>query len=175
MTTPEELREAIALLQSAVTNATGGLPEDLFLFVSQMTPMVNVDLLIQDAEQRLLLCWRDDDYDGSGWHVPGGIIRFKETAAARIRAVARLELGAEVAFDNAPAWINESILPVRTTRGHFISLLYRCRLTSPPAEHLRHVSGTPLRGQWRWHAGWPGDLVKCQRYYCDAIPLTAQP
>jgi len=175
MPTPEALREAIALLESSVPHPTHGLPEELFLFISRLTPLVNVDLLIQDAEHRLLLCWRDDEFDGCGWHIPGGIIRFKENAATRVRAVARLELGTEVAFDDTPVWISQSIQPVRNTRGHFISLLYRCRLLGPPAEHLRHTSGPPLRGQWRWHSGWPSDLVRCQRYYCDAISLTATP
>jgi colanic acid biosynthesis protein WcaH len=33
---------------------------------------------------RTLLTWRDDESFGAGWHVPGGIIRYKETAADRI-------------------------------------------------------------------------------------------
>jgi len=160
-----ECRDAIRALESAAPCLTQGLPEELFLFLSRMTPLVNVDLLIQDPVQGLLLTWREDEYDGPGWHVPGGIIRFKETVAHRIREVARLELGVEVEFEQNPAAIHEYSHPTRATRGHFISLLYRCRLTTPPDERLRHVSDRPLPGQWRWHSGWPPDLIEVQQHY----------
>lgn len=41
----------------------------------------------------------------AGWHVSGGIIRYKETAEDRIRATVRRELGAEVA--EMPARVEE--------------------------------------------------------------------
>lgn len=42
--------------------------------------MVNVDLLIKNvSSNETLLTWREDEYYGPGWHVPGGIVRFKET------------------------------------------------------------------------------------------------
>ena len=58
--------------------------------------MINVDLLIRDDTDRTLLTWRHDAFYGPGWHVPGGIIRFKESAANRIAAVAQGELGTKV-------------------------------------------------------------------------------
>lgn len=36
-----------------------GLPEELFPFVSQITPLVNVDLLIRDPQCGVLLTWRE--------------------------------------------------------------------------------------------------------------------
>src|SRR5258705_8683005 len=57
---------------------TRALPEELFLFISRITPLINVDLLIQDYGKGTLLTWRSDRFFGPGWHVPGGIIRHKE-------------------------------------------------------------------------------------------------
>ena len=91
---------------------------------------INVDLLIQDDRSRTLLTWRDDEFFGPGWHVPGGIIRYKESAADRIRACAREELGADVSSDAAPLLVLERIGD-QDTSGHHISLLYRCRLLEP--------------------------------------------
>jgi len=67
----------------------------VFALVSRVTPLVNVDLLIKDEQRRTLLTWRDDEFFGAGWHVPGEIIRYKESAADRIRTCARLELEAQ--------------------------------------------------------------------------------
>ena len=59
-------------------NPTKGLSEETFLLISQLTPMVNVELLIQDKNKGTLLTWRHDKFYGPAWHLPGGIIRFKE-------------------------------------------------------------------------------------------------
>ena len=80
--------------------------------------------------------------------MPGGIIRYKETAEDRIHSVARLELDAEVAFDSAPIFVLESISPERKDRGHFISLLYRCRLRSKLDERQQFNPEAPSPGQW---------------------------
>ena len=54
-----------------------GLGEELFLTVSSLVPIVNVDLLVYNDKGQFLLTKRDDPYCGRGWHVPGGCIRFK--------------------------------------------------------------------------------------------------
>jgi ADP-ribose pyrophosphatase YjhB (NUDIX family) len=156
---------AISAIESVVQDPIEGLPEELFLFVSRITPLINVDLLIQDEAGRTLLTWRDDEYFGKGWHIPGGIIRYKETAAERIQACARQELGAEVSFDPAPLLVLETIRPHRN-RGHFISLLHHCRLRTPPEEDLQAAdTHPPAAGAWRWHEGAPPDLLEIQAPY----------
>jgi colanic acid biosynthesis protein WcaH len=136
----------------------------VFRFVSRVTPLIAVDLLIQDDRSRTLLTWRDDECYGSGWHVPGGIIRFKESAVDRIRACAREELGADVAADAAPLLMLESIRAA-DTRGHSVSLLFRCRLLSRLDPARRAVSVPTSRGQWRWHDRCPPDMLEVQRPY----------
>lgn len=141
-----------------------GLPEEIFVFASQITPLVNVDLLIKDEHKGVLLTWRDDGHYEAGWHVPGGIIRYKETFANRIREVARLELGTEVTHDVEPIAINQVIHPINKTRGHFISLLFACRLVSPPLDSL-DAYAEPKSGYWQWHKKCPMNLIAVQDIY----------
>ena len=141
------------------------LPEELFVFISRLTPIVNVDLLIRDPEGRLLLTWRSDEIDGAGWHIPGGIIRYKEDAACRIQATAQRELGIQVEFEANPVAIQQVIHPTRRERGHFISLAYDCRAIGSPQSSLRYDGGPPQPGQWKWHAACPPDLIAVHRMY----------
>jgi colanic acid biosynthesis protein WcaH len=164
-----ELNELVAELESRLQNPQQGLPDDVFRFLTRITPMINVDLLIKDDAGRVLLTWREDALHAPGWHVPGGIIRFKETAAARIDAVASVELGATVVFEDRPIAFNQIITPGRDTRGHFISLLYDCSLTSEPDSTLRFFDGEPEAGQWAWHQGCPDNLLSVHDIYRQHI------
>ncbi len=157
--------EAIAQLDRAVPAPENGLPEEVFLLVSRLSPLINVDLLVQDERKRTLLTWRDDDFYGAGWHIPGGIIRYKEHAADRIRKCAEGELGCAVEFEPVPAVIIEA-MDERRNRGHFISMLYRCRLEGEPDE-ARRAGEPPRRGEWRWHERCPDDLLVVQRPYAE--------
>jgi ADP-ribose pyrophosphatase YjhB (NUDIX family) len=152
-------------LESFIPDPRQGLPEDVFLFVSRLTPLVNVDLLIQDNRGSTLLTWRDDGSSPAGWHVPGGIVRYLEPAAQRIRAVARGELHAEVAFDPSPLALHELIDPTREVRGHFLSLLFRCRLLTPLEPLRRHDPANPKPDSWAWHASFPERMIPAHGIY----------
>ena len=166
MTDPSsELAALIRQVESHIDPRADGLPEELFLFVSRISPLVNVDLLIQDDSGRTLLTWRSDRFYGPGWHVPGGIVRFQETTAHRIHAVAQRELGAAVESDAAPVLVHEHITPARRDRGHFISLLYRCRLASSLDQRRQFDPKRPLPDQWLWHASCPENLIHEQVAY----------
>jgi ADP-ribose pyrophosphatase YjhB (NUDIX family) len=164
MTLDDGLRRCIETLEAALGDPRRGLPAEIFRFVSRITPLINVDLLIQDDRSRTLLTWRDDEFYGPGWHVPGGIIRYKESAADRIRACAREELGADVSSNSDPLLVSESTRD-QNTRGHHISLLFRCRLLSTPDAARRAASDPPSAGQWRWHDRCPPDLIEAQRLF----------
>ena len=152
-------------LASCVGEPKDGLPEEFFLFLSRFTPLINVDLLVFDDAGRILLTWRDDEFYGAGWHVPGGIIRYRETAEQRIHATALRELSADVEFEIAPVAIEQAMDPRRRERGHFISLVYRCRLTGEPDDARRYRQGAPERNQWAWHEHCPPDLLPAQAPY----------
>ena len=46
------ISEAIEFLDTEIANPSLGLPEELFIFISRITPMVNVDLLIKDENKK---------------------------------------------------------------------------------------------------------------------------
>lgn len=157
------IREAIKLLDKHIPNPSLGLPDELFFFVSRMTPMVNVDLLIKDEKGRILLSWRDYKYDGTGWHVPGGIVRFKENLETRILKVAEEEIGAKVEFDPVPIAINQ-IICNHNTRGHFISMLYNCFLSSKFVPKNIGLKKEDI-GYLKWHSSCPINLIKVHEIY----------
>lgn len=159
------MTDLISSLESSITDPSAGLPEELFLFITRITPMINVDLLIKNESGHTLLTWRDDGYYPPGWHVPGGIVRYKETFADRLRAVARTELGADVDFDPAPVAVNEVIHSVRKNRGHFVSFLYDCRLSVPLDKALQCTGDSPAAGEWKWHAACPENLIEVHEIY----------
>ncbi len=164
-----DLEEIIEVLESAVPNPSIGLPEELFLFITRITPIINVDLLIKDEQNQTLLTWRDDGYYPPGWHVPGGIIRYKETISERVKAVAKNELGAEVEFEYAPLAVNEVIHKSRKNRGHFISLLYQCHLITEPDEDLRCKDNPPKPNEWMWHSSCPSNIISVHEMYRQFI------
>lgn len=158
------LDEHIKAIDAAVGDARRGLPEPVFALLSRLTPMVNVDLLIKNDRGETLLTWRDDELY-LGWHVPGGVVRFKERLEARVDAVARTELGAAVSITPEPLAVNEIITVPRDARGHFLSFLFECRLEAEPDPALRLERGTPKRGQWAWHASFPPDMIQSHGIY----------
>jgi len=144
-------------------NPEEGLPDAVFHFVRKITPLVNVDLLIR-RNGCSLLAWREDEYD-TGWHIPGGIVRFREALLSRINAVALHEIGATVDSESGPCELTQLR---HHPRGHFISLLYRCNLTSE-IDPSRFYSGLgkPKNGSLSWIRGVPDDLYPAQRFYAD--------
>lgn len=159
------MEDHIKALEAFVANPRLGLPEPVFEFASRIVPMVNVDLLIRDGRRRTLLTWRDDDLYGHGWHIPGGILRFQERFADRIAAVAASELGARVIPQGQPLAITQFIDISASGRGHFISLLFDCKLGRRPDEKLRAVTDHPERGQWRWFEAPPSNLIAVHRRF----------
>ena len=156
---------AIDILKAKCKNPSHGLPESVFLLLTGLTPMVNVDLLIKDDLGHTLLTWRDDIYYGRGWHIPGGIIRFGETSKARIAAVAKMELGCKVAFETKPIATYENISRQRRVRGHFISFLYRCKLVSSPLRRLKYQGEELKPGMYKFFSQAPENLLTVQNRY----------
>ena len=159
----ERLKNAIDEIEQAVGDPREGLGVDLFQFVSRLTPMVNVDLLVRNKAREILLTWRSDDFYGPGWHVPGGILRFKESFVSRIVAVANEELGTSVVIDEEPRMVQEVMHVDRDTRGHFVSLLYECTLITDLDPTRKYRTGSPKHGQWAWHKNLPSNLIKIHR------------
>lgn len=156
--------EAIRVIEESIPSPGAGLPEEIFLFLTRMTPMINVDLLIRDANNRILLSWRDDIYSGTGWHVPGGIIRFRETREECIRRTSIREIGTEVFFDSDILECRELIFANLPSRSHFITMVYDCRIP----EGFAIQEGTPERqeaGNLAWHDAYPDNMITYHDFY----------
>ncbi len=142
-----------------------GLPTEIFDFVASVVPLVNVDLLIENEKHQILLAWRDDG-ENLGWHIPGGVLRFKETFQERIQKTALREIGCQVEIDDTPLKISEIISPYQR-RGHAISLLYRCWLpTGYEIDNTLREERTD--GYLQWHAPIP-ELVEGQKCYQELL------
>ena len=155
------VNDTIKFLEKQISNYSEGLPEEVFLFISRLTPIVNVDLLIKDENGRILLSWRDDQFAGTGWHIPGGIVRFKENLEERLLTVAKTEIGTVVEFDPVPIAINQ-IVCKSNTRGHFISILYRCFVSSKYIPNNKGLSKKDT-GYLMWHESCPKNLVNVHK------------
>jgi colanic acid biosynthesis protein WcaH len=111
-----------------------------------------------------LLSWRDDEFCGRGWHLPGGLLRFQETLAERVQRSAIEELGTPVEFDPLPAHHYEIILPGQEDRGHVVAFLFKCTLPedySPDNEGLHPDS----QGYLKWFKSCPANLLEIQEEY----------
>ncbi|MDR3567534.1 MAG: hypothetical protein P4L43_05860 [Syntrophobacteraceae bacterium] len=127
-------------------------------------------MLINDENGPTLLSWRNDPHAGTGWQVPGGIVRFKETFEERIGKVAESEIGREVRFEPAPIALHQVILRDRDLRGHFISLLFQCFV---PATFLpANIGLAPEEaGYPMWHERCPANLLQVQDMYRKFIDV----
>lgn len=144
-------------------NAHDGLPNHLFKYVSSITPIINVDLIIHNPNKGIILSWRADNFYGPGWHVPGGIIRFKENIVDRLRNVARQEINLKNDLEFSFIAINQIMNPNRDIRGHFISLLFASKLENPYIENGGFKENE--NGHFRWHKELPKNLIKQHKRY----------
>lgn len=156
---------AINYLKSQIQNPTKGLPEDIFLFASSIVPMINVDLLVKDySKKKTLLSWRDDIFSGTGWHIPGSIIRVKEKIEDRLKKVVETEIFSDVTIIKIPVETNEIFAPHNECRCHFISILYSGYLDSSlPLKNGNKKENDP--GYLKWFDECPGNLLPWHEIY----------
>jgi ADP-ribose pyrophosphatase YjhB (NUDIX family) len=181
MDAKQNLNKSIKLLQAAMeeaeVNPCDGLPYDLFLFSTTLFPFINVDLFVENNNRQLLLSWRDDEYYGAGWQIPGGIIRMKETIEERIHKTACSELGCDICgFDRNPIAVGENIVHIhrdglnnQLERAHNIALLYKCFL---PDDYVIDNSGITeyQNGFLKWFDSIPDNILECHlKAYGDTL------
>jgi colanic acid biosynthesis protein WcaH len=69
------------------------LDREEFLQVVERTPLVSIDLIVRDADGRVLLGRRTNEPAKGFWFVPGGRIHKGERIAAAFRRITAAELG----------------------------------------------------------------------------------
>jgi ADP-ribose pyrophosphatase YjhB (NUDIX family) len=161
--TDEELRTLEAIL-ARLAGRGADLPWPLFRFVTEVMATPNVDLLVHDEARGVLLAWRDDPF-GTGWHVPGSIIRHREEVGHRISACARDEFGCDVAVSDGPV----ALVQIFDDRGHSLSLCYRATLRGTPGRRVLEGDETPEAGDLRWFATPPAQLYPSHLVYRDIL------
>ncbi len=161
------LTSLIKSLEEYVKNPEIGLPDEIFYLVGRLTPYVNIDLLIKIPNLGSVLTWRDDPHTGSGWHIPGGIVRLREDIHERVRKVANLELGVELESISGPIEVNQ-IISKQKERSHFISLLFSADLDSKNKKIiLKRVKENP--GQINIFSRSPDNIIKWHKIYDHKI------
>ncbi len=160
----DELSNLIARIRTYIEDPTQGLPEEIFLFATEITPMTNVDLLVRDENGRILLAWRNDQWYGNGWHVPGGIIRVKESFDERIQKCAQDELHTMVQYQKEPLEMFQIIEKEFHTRCHFYSFVFDCKV---PDDYM--IENGNLKkddtGYLKWHERFPENMLRCHNIY----------
>ncbi len=165
----KQINKNIINLERYISNPKKGLPEEVFLLLSRISPLINVDLLIKNKKKETLLTWRGKgEKIEAGWHIPGGIIRFKDTIKNRIKKVALNELGTKVNFTKKPISINEIHLK-QVNRSHFISILYKCYLTKKLPNRLKNHTKKPTIGEYRWFKKMPKNIISIHKIYKNYI------
>ena len=168
-----KVSEAIRELQKAIDeegiNPVNGLPLDLFEFNVSLLPFVNVDLIIQNDKGQILLSWRDDKHYGTGWQIPGGIIRMMETIDERIQKTAIREINSEVIHDDEPMAVMENIIRIHREgiqnqfeRAHNIGLLFSCKV---PDDYIID-NGDKIEtdeGYLKWFDKFPDNILDCHK------------
>lgn len=160
----ERLTELLKQVSRQIEDPKKGLPEEIFLFATEITPMVNVDLLIRDEDGSILLSWRDDQFYGKGWHVPGGILRLKESFEERIQKTALNEIGCKVYSADRPLEIVPIVVNEMKTRGHFITFVYECKLPDGVAINNGMKTETDA-GYLAWHKKCPNNILDVHKFY----------
>ena len=124
--------------------------------------MVNVDLVVKSKDKkRTLLSWRDDLYYGPGWHIPGSIVRFKETMKKTLSRIEDLELNFKVSNLRGPIGFHEMFNHKRNIRGHFISFIFTGIPTTDP--NVVDIESNQLKnGDLCWFEKCPKNLIKNQ-------------
>ena len=146
-------------------SAKRGLPEHLFKYISSITPMINIDLVVYEPKKGIYLSWRDDDLYGPGWHVPGGIIRFKESIIDRINIVAKNELGINKLQAVSLVDINQIVHHERDIRGHFISLLFLSPVTNTSEIKVSREDSSIENGSVALHEVVPRNMIAQHKRY----------
>ena len=169
-----ELQSAISILRNARLETEEGMPEELFLLLSGLIPLPNVDLLVTNSENQLLLSRRNDGFYETSWHIPGGCMRYGESFARRIQETALRELGTNILTDYKPISIGNVIrganpeLEYPRERGHNVAILFACRL--PEGFQISNEGRTESdNGFLRWFDQLPPDFMKIQHVYDDVL------
>jgi colanic acid biosynthesis protein WcaH len=77
------------------------LNKDEFAQVVRNTPLVSIDLIIRDPDQRVLVGLRTYEPAKGKWFVPGGVVRKYERLVDAFARIVKAEIGLDASIDDA--------------------------------------------------------------------------
>lgn len=77
------------------------LPHHDYVSVVRNTPLISIDLVIEDADGKILLGYRKNNPARDTWFVPGGVIRKNELFIDAFQRITEAELGSALDFEEA--------------------------------------------------------------------------
>ena len=169
-----EAQEAVLQLRSLEPAQQNGLPQELFLLISSLVPLVNVELLVVNEKNQLLLSRRNDRYFEKSWHIPSCYMRIYESFSQCVHATALRELGRDVTFPEVPVAVRNIIREANSRQecpnecGHNVAMLFRSSL---PADYMINngEKGPDDDGFLRWFNVLPENFKKIQMAYADVL------
>jgi len=102
------------------------LPQAIFDALIKTVPFVACEIVLT-GPNGVLLTWRKDKL-WTGWHFPGGLLRFRERFEERLEQVAWNELG--ITLTGSKFLFAEDCS--HGIRGHIISLVFLCTTAAAP-------------------------------------------
>jgi colanic acid biosynthesis protein WcaH len=125
-----------------------------FLSVVRNTPLVSIDLVVTDADGRLLLGLRTNEPARGSWFVPGGRILKGESLEQAFARICATELGLPLQLDTARLLgvythlYDTNFAGAPGVSTHYVVLAYRLPLAALPAELPR-----AQHSSYRWWSG----------------------
>jgi colanic acid biosynthesis protein WcaH len=122
------------------------LDDATFKTVIAASPLVSIDLLVENSQGQFLLGQRTNRPAQGDWFVPGGRIRKNESLAAAFARLTKEELGLDLAFSDAVLqgpydhFYQDSIFG-ETVSTHYVAIAYRLKLT---ADHEAQLASSAL-------------------------------
>ena len=113
---------------------TNLMNSEKFLEVIYSTPLVSIDLLLEDTKERILLGKRTNRPAQGYWFVPGGRIRKNESLSEAIQRISTTELGTEIlisstkllgAYDHI---YDDNFHGVDGINTHYVALAYKVNI-----------------------------------------------
>jgi len=105
-----------------------------FLAIIDATPLVSIDLILEDQQGNILLGKRTNRPAQGYWFVPGGRIRKNEKLADAIKRVSLTELGTEITLDDGQLLgafdhiYDDNFSGVEGINTHYVVLAYTIKL-----------------------------------------------
>lgn len=102
-----------------------------FLSIIDKTPLVSIDLIIENPQGKVLLGKRTNQPAQGFWFVPGGRIRKNETLAVAIQRISNIELGTVFNLDDACLLgaydhiYTDNFAGVESINTHYVALGYQ--------------------------------------------------